>query len=210
MTCLFHPRCEWVEDAWSCPWGSGLPTWAAVRLQTLPELSFPLPQTRRNRWTSHQPSWISSCRGQPQVRKRLIPDFRHWISLKAVLLLHCLCLSLCLCCWLLPIPSVCLPDGLSLTCSIFWPQNTASLPSTGRKKKMMMRGSSGLPGQLQCQKTIYFVYKKPITVHFFLLLTQACLHWASSDRQIQTTQDNFERNSWSLQVLTVELTLISF
>lgn len=73
LMCFFAPlRCEWIEDAGSRPRGCGLPAGAALRLQALPELPFPLPQTRGNRWTSHQPPRIGSCRDQPQVRKRSV------------------------------------------------------------------------------------------------------------------------------------------
>ena len=65
-------RCKWLKDAWNRPRGSGLLARATVWLQTLSQLLLPLPQTRGNRRTSHQPAWIGPCRDPPQVRNRFI------------------------------------------------------------------------------------------------------------------------------------------
>lgn len=59
---------------------------------------------------------------------------------------------LCVCVSDFHLPSVCFPGDLYLTCSISWPQNIASLLSTGHKKMMMRKGSSGLPGRQSAHK----------------------------------------------------------
>lgn len=45
-----------------------------------------------------------------------------------------------------------LPGGVYLMCLASWPQNTASLRSTGHRKKMRRKGSSELPGQPQYEE----------------------------------------------------------
>ena len=58
----------------------------------------------------------------------------------------------------LSVPPVYPPGGLSLTCSISWPQNTASLLSTGRMKTMMRKGSSRQQGQLQQALNLILIF----------------------------------------------------